>query len=126
MRNLRIRGSSLIELALLTPLMAALSFAFIDLGALFVRQVQLERLSSVLARELAALPHPEAAAPRASEYLAERGLSAVEATVDVRTLPGLLRPFPRRNEPVLILSLTLQTAARGPLTLRAHARELVL
>ncbi len=120
----RVRGSSLIELALLSPLLAFLVFAVADLGTALTRQIQLERLSAALVRDLAA--HPDPGAARASEWLAARNFMDIHAEVEVTSLPSSTRLFPRNNSSLQVVAVTLRRVHRGPIELRSHAREIVL
>jgi hypothetical protein len=128
---LHARGHSLVELALLTPLLALLTFGFLDVGILFVHQLQLERMSAVLARHLALLHDPDLAPAAAGAWLVEHGFPEVESTVEIRSLPALPRAFPQKNGPVLIISLNLRRLDSGlfhhpSVELQAHAREVLL
>lgn len=119
----RIRGGSLIEFALIAPLVAALAAGFGGLGALLLRQIQLERLSAEMARDVAASGFSDADAS-ARAWLARRGLTGIEAGVELRALPSLPVSANRRKTPVTVVSLTLTRPGR--VALRAHAREVAL
>ena len=119
-----IRGSAMVELALLTPALMTLVLIFFQLGWLFVRQIHLERLAIFLARDLAAAA-PNEPEIFADQWLRARRLTPIHAQVSFRVIPTLPRPFPQPSSPVTVVSLDLERPLSAGLILRAHAREVV-
>ncbi len=126
----RRRRGSVVEFALLVPLIALLSLAFFDLTRAMLQQFRLERLSASLARALALSRLPTADDLRVYALARLASVSpTIEVSVDIRAVPSSTVTFPRDARPIEIVDLSLSEPIRSivlwrsPLRLRAAARE---
>ena len=126
MRIKTLRGSSLVELAVVVPLVVFLIVGFFQWGQLFLRQLQLERLAQILVRELAASSDQNPTTGDAHEWLLLHHQPHIEPLVQIRTLLTPPRGAQRNRAPLRIVVLILSEPWKNRWILKAESREVML